>query len=29
MGLLFKLYYNPTIIGNKNIPKNGPIILMS
>lgn len=27
MSLLFKLYYNPTIIGNKNIPKHGPVIL--
>ena len=23
----FKLYYNPKIIGAKNIPSNGPVIL--
>ncbi len=28
LGLLFKLYYNPTIIGAENIPKEGPILVV-
>lgn len=27
LGPIFKLYYNPTIIGKENIPKEGPIII--
>ena len=27
LGPIFKLYYNPTIIGKENIPKSGPIIV--
>lgn len=27
LGPIFKLYYNPTIIGKENIPKDGPIII--
>lgn len=27
LGPIFKLYYNPTIIGKENIPTKGPIIL--
>ena len=28
LGLIFKLYYNPTIIGKENIPKEGPILIV-
>ena len=28
LGLIFKLYYHPKIIGKENIPKNGPIIVV-
>ena len=27
LGLIFRIYYNPTIIGKENIPKEGPIIV--
>lgn len=27
LGFIFKLYYNPKIIGKENIPKEGPIIV--
>ena len=27
LGVIFKLYYNPKIIGKENIPKDGPIIV--
>mgnify|MGYP003299992906 CR=1 FL=1 len=27
LGFIFKLYYNPRIIGKENIPKEGPIIV--
>ena len=27
LGFIFKLYYNPKIIGKENIPKEGPIII--
>ena len=27
LGFIFKLYYNPKIIGKENIPKDGPIIV--
>lgn len=27
MSLIFKLYYNPTVIGTENIPSDGPVIL--
>ena len=27
LGFVFKLYYNPTIIGKENIPEYGPIIV--
>ncbi len=27
LGPIFKLYYNPKIIGKENIPENGPIII--
>lgn len=27
LGLIFKVYYNPKIIGKENIPKEGPIIV--
>lgn len=27
LGLLFKLYYNPKIVGKENIPKSGPILI--
>lgn len=27
LGLIFRLYYNPKIIGKENIPKNGAIII--
>lgn len=29
MRLLFRIYYNPKIINKKNIPKKGPIIIVS
>ena len=29
MRLLFRLYYNPKIIGKENIPNEGPIIIAS
>lgn len=28
LGTLFKLYYNPKIIGKENIPKTGPILVV-
>lgn len=28
LGLIFKLYYNPTIIGKENIPKEGSILIV-
>ncbi|MDD5887919.1 MAG: lysophospholipid acyltransferase family protein [bacterium] len=28
LGPIFKLYYNPTIIGKENIPKDGPILIV-
>ena len=28
LGTLYRLYYNPKIIGIENIPKNGPIIIV-
>ena len=28
LGPIFKLYYNPVIIGKENIPKEGPIIIV-
>ena len=28
LGLIFKLYYNPTIIGKENIPKDGSILIV-
>lgn len=28
LGPIFKLYYNPTIIGKENIPENGPILIV-
>ena len=28
MRLLFRLYYNPTIINKKVIPKDGPILIV-
>ena len=27
LGLIFRIHYNPKIIGKENIPKNGPIIV--
>ncbi len=27
LGVLFKLYYNPKIVGKENIPKSGPILI--
>ena len=27
LGLVFRIYYNPKIIGKENIPQNGPIIV--
>lgn len=27
LGFIFKLYYNPKIIGKENIPKDGPILI--
>ena len=27
LGLIFKFYYHPTIIGKENIPKSGPILV--
>ena len=27
LGFIFKLYYNPKIIGKENIPKSGPIVV--
>ena len=28
LGFIFKLYYNPTIIGKENIPKEGSILIV-
>ena len=28
LGPIFKFYYNPTIIGKENIPKDGPILIV-